>query len=112
MRGAICIVVALSGCAQASLEEMCARACDCSGCSEAQRTQCVQQSNDVRTRAAQNHCLGELDDLVDCVAHDAECRDGSLESARDICNAERGALEGCMCVDIGGLPSSLRFCAQ
>lgn len=99
------------GC-HASLEDMCDRACACGGCSEAQRTQCVQQSNDVRTRAAQNGCLGELDDLVGCVTDDAECQAGSLESARDICSEETAELEGCVCVDIAGAPSSLRFCVQ
>ena len=109
---ALLLLVCLGGGCHATLEDMCDRACECGGCSDAQRTQCVQQSNDVRIRAAQNGCLGELDDLVDCVTDDAKCEGGSLESARDICSEERAELEGCVCVDIAGAPSSLRFCAQ
>lgn len=108
---ALLISILVWGC-HSTLEDMCDRACECGGCSDAQRTQCVQQSNDVRIRAAQNGCLAELDDLVDCVTKDAECQAGSLESARDICSDERAELEGCLCVDIAGAPSSLRFCVE
>jgi hypothetical protein len=104
---------AVAACEDDDLDDLCDTSCDCGGCTESQRTQCFQQSNDARLQAARNDCVGAFDDFVDCVVDNASCDGGSLESGNDACADERSELDACdVCASIAGAPSSVRICQQ
>lgn len=83
-----------------SIGAYCDKVCDCVGCSDDQRTDCIDDAEDARKNADDKGCRGQFDDLLGCGANELECKDGYTQT--DGCDSEVEAYNECMI----GKPSS------
>ena len=85
--------VVSSGCS-VSADVICSVKCNCEGCSQAQRDDCVSDVNATVQKAADLGCSTQYQDWLNCVDEEAECRNGET-FAWDGCEIEEDALAEC-----------------
>lgn len=71
----------------------CNKVCDCSGCSETERLDCVDTVDDARKASEDKECGSEFNDYFACVSGETTCVDDKIEV--DGCDAEADALAKC-----------------
>jgi hypothetical protein len=77
-----------------SIGAYCNKVCDCVGCSDSQRDDCIDDADDARKAAENKGCRGQFDDLLSCGANELECKDGYTQT--DGCDSEVEAYNECM----------------
>lgn len=89
-----------------SASSICDRICECVGCSESEREDCVDEFEDAQRDADQEDCSAEWNDLVACIDEELECKDDRIEV--DGCDNELDDLADCADgeVSFGGLLSA------
>ncbi len=75
--------------------ELCEAECDCRGCSDVERDECVIAENGSSDVADAYDCSSEHADLVDCVIERGTC-DGDKFTAKDACKAEKDNYGDCV----------------
>lgn len=91
MAAAILSVVG-AGCGP-SVTSYCDKVCDCMGCSETERADCVDDLGDYRKAADEEGCGGQFDAVLSCASSELVCRDDRIEV--DGCDAEIEELNEC-----------------
>jgi len=89
----LAFVQSASGCG-ADADDICALKCNCEGCSEAERNDCLSDIEATTKLAADYGCTDQYADWLTCVDQEAECRDGKT-FAWDGCDIEEDALAEC-----------------
>lgn len=84
--------VSLPGCRIGS-GSFCNQVCDCTGCSEGEEEDCIDDFEDGAKLAEGEGCSDQFDDLVSCSADELECSDGV--ASFDGCEVEAEALSDC-----------------
>lgn len=82
-----------SGCG-VSADEICEVKCNCQGCSEEQRDDCVADVDATVAKAENLGCSTEYSTWLSCVEQEAECRNGDTFTW-DGCEIEEDALAKC-----------------
>lgn len=83
-----------------SATALCDRICECSGCSESQRADCVDDLEDAEAAADEAGCSLEFNDVARCFDAELECRNDAHKV--DGCDAETEELRLCaLGVDVG-----------
>ena len=77
-----------------TLEELCDRICACEGCSDTERTECIDELEDDERRAEVEGCDTEFDDLVTCADAELACVGDDVEL--DGCTPQQDALTSCL----------------
>jgi hypothetical protein len=84
---------------------ICDRVCDCVGCSDSERDDCLDAFDDAERESADQGCQAEYDDYVACIDDDLKCDDE--EAVADDCGEDAEDLADCLDVDVtpglGGL---------
>jgi hypothetical protein len=80
------------GCAS-PVGSYCNTLCDCTGCSQVEREDCVEELNGHRRNAADQGCSRQFDEAITCVNSGLTCTDGKLEPVE--CGTENEALSEC-----------------
>jgi hypothetical protein len=83
-----------------SIGAYCDKVCDCQGCSDTQRDDCIDTADDARRNADHKGCRGEFDKLLSCGMEELECKDGYPKI--DGCDSEQKKYLEC----VAGTPSS------
>ncbi len=84
---------------------ICEKICDCVGCSDSEREDCVDEFDDAQRDADQEECSAEWNDFVACIDEELECDDDRIEA--DGCDNELEELAECADgeVSFGGILS-------
>lgn len=90
---ALGLPVFASGCG-VSAEDICELKCNCEGCSQEQRDDCVAGVESALTKADDLGCSTEYGNWLSCAEQEAECRDGKTFTF-DGCDIEEDALAAC-----------------
>jgi hypothetical protein len=77
----------------ASIESLCERSCECTGCSDDEFADCIDDAEDLEKYAEERGCSDQFSELLDCTDTELECNDG--ETDVDGCEAELVALGNC-----------------
>ncbi len=77
-----------------SVAGYCNKVCDCTGCSESEKDQCVDYLEEYKETAEEAGCGGEFNDALGCVTSELEC-DGDSPDI-DGCDSENEELEECL----------------
>jgi hypothetical protein len=77
-----------------SADEICNIKCNCEGCSQIERDDCVSDVNAAVEKAEDLECSTQYAEWLSCVEQEAECRDGQT-FAWDGCDIEEDALAEC-----------------
>lgn len=72
---------------------LCAQVCDCTGCTDEERDDCVDDLVNAESQASDAGCASEYDDYSSCVSSAIDCRDGELDV--DGCEGEAVTLTDC-----------------
>ncbi len=91
--GALALPAVSSGCG-VSAASLCDRVCECEGCSEPERADCVDELEDNQRAAEAKGCADQYAALLDCYDGEFECREGDVDV--DGCNPEEEALNKCL----------------
>ena len=83
---------AAQGCGP-SIGSFCNKVCDCVGCSESERDDCVDTLDDLKKAADKDGCGGEFNDYLSCSSSELECEDDIATA--DGCDSEAEALAKC-----------------
>ena len=83
-----------AGCQTASAGGVCDKVCECGGCSEKERTDCVETLEDAQKAANDEGCSEQYDKYFSCTDSELACTDGQIDA--DGCDAEVEALYTCM----------------
>ena len=76
-----------------SIGSFCNKVCDCMGCSDSERDDCVDSLEDQKKAAEDEGCGGEYDDYLSCSASELECKDDI--ALADGCDSESEKLAEC-----------------
>ena len=74
---------------------LCEQACECSGCSERELEDCIDELEDDEKRAEEEGCDSEFSDMLDCFADELECKGGD-DVEIDGCEGETDRLNDCL----------------
>jgi hypothetical protein len=85
--------VTLCGCGY-SAADLCEDVCDCTGCSEQELDECIDNAEDQYDRAVDEGCEDQADEYLSCLGDEGECRDGAVYDA-DGCESELAELNQC-----------------
>ncbi len=88
----------LVGC-RISANSYCNQICDCTGCSDGEKDDCVDNFDDAAKTAEDEGCEDQFDDVVSCSSDELECTDGVASA--DGCDVELKALADCTEAPIG-----------
>lgn len=96
------LALALAGCGGGA-SGFCNDYCDCVGCSDNEREDCIDDVEDSLDEADKAGCGGEADDVLSCYSSEFECKSGDRVDL-DGCDAEQDAFSECAdgSVSIGG----------
>lgn len=86
------------GCGPSS-GSFCDKICDCTGCSEVERTDCVDSVDDAQKAANDEGCNDQYNAYFSCMNSELSCTAGVLDA--DGCDAEIDAVSKCMGSFIG-----------
>ena len=100
----VLVAAALAACGCGSAASLCDDFCDCQGCSDTERDDCVDDIEDAEKRAEEAGCEQQFDELVDCMDDQLECRDGRVDA--DGCESETKDLSECSDGEVGGPSAS------
>ena len=81
------------GCGGPSIGSYCDKVCDCTGCSESKREDCVDTIDDARKLADKEGCAGEFDAVLSCASSELTCKDDKVQV--DGCEGESEDLFKC-----------------
>lgn len=95
-----------AGCQTTSAGGVCDKVCECSGCSEKERTDCVDTLEDAQKAADDEGCSEQYNKYFSCTDSELACTDGEIDA--DGCEAEIKALSTCM--DSTGAPIGKNRC--
>lgn len=84
--------VSFAGCGP-SASSICDRICECVGCSDSERDDCIDEFEDAEKDSQNEGCPSEWDDLVACIDEELECDDEQIEI--DGCDSEVEELAEC-----------------
>lgn len=87
------LVSQVSGCGTSS-EAVCDQVCDCTGCSNREYDDCVDDLDDLERDAEDDGCTAEHDDLMDCLGDELDCDDDRVDIGR--CDGELEDLAECL----------------
>lgn len=104
MVGAAFLWAAAPGCGP-SVGAYCDKVCDCVGCSDSERTECVDAIEDVRKQAEEAGCGSEFNDVLSCANSELECTNDSISA--DGCESEADALNKCGTSTGGGIGNTV-----
>lgn len=90
---AIAGAATLAGCG-ASASSICSDVCECTGCSEEEEKDCVDDVEDQQKAAEDEGCGDQGDEVLSCYADQLECRDSEVDL--DGCESEEKSLNNCM----------------
>jgi len=90
------VVAGLSGCGTSS-GSLCNKVCDCTGCSENEKEECVDALDDTRKAAEDEGCSDQHGAYFACIDGELTCNDGTIDA--DGCESEGKELGKCL----GGL---------
>jgi hypothetical protein len=82
-----------SGC-KPSVAALCNKVCDCTGCSDSERDDCVDDIDDARKAAEDEGCGEQFDAYTSCASGELTCEDDKVQV--DGCDAESEAILECM----------------
>lgn len=92
-----------------SVGSYCDKLCDCVGCSQPEREECVDLLDDYRKQAEADGCGGEFDAMLSCANEELVCTDGQLEG--DGCEPQAEKLYECTNAEGGGpIPGAKTAC--
>jgi hypothetical protein len=77
-----------------SASSLCSDICDCTGCSDSEMDDCVDDVEDAEKEAGDEGCEDQYDDFISCFAEELECRDGEIDA--DGCESEATSLAKCL----------------
>jgi hypothetical protein len=102
------MAASIGGCG-ASAAALCDRLCECVGCSESERADCIDSLDDAAKSADEKGCGGSYDDYVSCVDQELECKNDAI--VVDGCDGEIVALADCTGGTIPGVTDPcIRLC--
>jgi len=81
-----------AGC-ESETASYCEARCDCQGCSQREREDCTDDTEDAERLAEHDGCASEYSSYVTCFVDDGTCNNGAFISSA--CGPERDALRGC-----------------
>lgn len=84
---------AAPGCGGVTVSSFCDKVCDCTGCTETERSECVDTGEDLRDTAADEGCSAEFDTYLSCLNSEATCVDDVIDA--DGCESEATKLAEC-----------------
>jgi len=71
---ALCLITAFAvGCGGPSLGDLCNEICDCTGCSQVERDQCITGSEELEKQAHAANCDDAFDKFVTCIDDNLSC---------------------------------------
>ena len=82
----------IPGCGPSS-GSYCNKICECEGCSDPERADCVDSVDDARKLADDNGCAEKFDAYFSCIDSEVSCTAGRIDA--DGCDAELTALAQC-----------------
>jgi hypothetical protein len=89
----------LPGCSGASVANLCDRVCECTGCSDLEYEDCIDDGEDLEKAAEEAGCNDAWEDYLSCIDEELECNDGDVKV--DGCLSEIGALGNCAAENFG-----------
>ena len=90
----VCIAaLALSGCGYSG-EDACDDKCDCTGCSDLDYDNCIDDAGDLERQVAAEGCDGQYSDYLDCYGSEFRCVQSKVDA--DGCNNEFTSLLNCL----------------
>ena len=94
------LIAGLIGCSYGP-EDYCQDLCDCTGCSDSELDECIDNAEDQYDDAVDEGCDDLADEYLSCLGEEAECRGDDFDA--DGC--EREALDAYQCTyGQGGFP--------
>lgn len=85
--------VFLVGCGGPSIENLCARACDCDAeCDAAEEAECIAEGEELEQAAEDAGCTEAFNDFLACVDDTLVCENGDVDSAES-CQEFLGACQ-------------------
>ncbi len=100
-------VAASPGCGGASAESLCELVCDCTGCSESERDDCIDSVDDAQAEAAKEGCDDAYEAFTACAEERLDCDDDTV----DLSDCDDEAEDLADCVGANDLPL-VRGCAS
>lgn len=99
-----------SGCTPTS-GRYCDKICDCTGCSESEKSECVDTVDDAKKTASDEGCDDQFNAYFSCIDSELTCVSGQLDA--DGCDKEATELSQCTkgAVSVGGT-SVAGYCAS
>jgi Cys-rich protein (TIGR04453 family) len=86
--------LALAGCGY-SPSDYCQEYCDCTGCSDNELDECIDNAEDSYDNAIDEGCEDQADEYLSCLSDETECRDGNRFDA-DGCEDESVDVAKCV----------------
>ncbi len=86
------VLLTAQGCGGTSIASYCEKLCNCIGCSQTERDDCVTHTEDSRKTAGDKGCESDFNAAMSCVAN-GQCIDDELSTAG--CASELEALDKC-----------------
>ncbi len=86
------VVLAATGCG-ASGADLCDLECECEGCSDYEREECIDDFDDAARDAEHEGCEDELDIYLSCLDDTGECRGDDFETD---CGKEKDDFKACV----------------
>jgi hypothetical protein len=83
-----------------TVRDYCDDLCSCVGCTEAERSDCVDSGEDNVDAARDDGCDSQVDDYLNCVGEEVMCVEGEFDN--DGCEEEVGDLVACTNSGQGG----------
>ncbi|MCA9621314.1 MAG: hypothetical protein KC731_19965 [Myxococcales bacterium] len=99
-----------AACGGASPTALCDRVCDCTGCSDSERDDCVDTLDDAQRRAENAGCGDAYDDYLSCIDGELTCLDGKVDA--DGCESEAEAVADCGGGIVGGVGNACEAAAN
>jgi hypothetical protein len=87
------LALAAAGCG-GSASSLCNDLCDCTGCSDNELDDCVDDVEDQIKEAEDEGCSDQADAYIDCLSSEFECRDSEVDV--DGCDSESEELGKCL----------------
>ena len=89
----IALTLGLAACG-GSAASICDDMCDCEGCSDNERDECIDEIEDLERAAEREGCEDQFDEALSCVSDEAECRGDDWDA--DGCEPELEDLDDCV----------------
>lgn len=91
--GTLLLWAAAPGCGGVTVSSFCDKVCDCSGCTESERSDCVDNGEEIRDNAADEGCSAQFDTYLSCLNNEATCVNDTIDA--DGCEDEAEKLSEC-----------------